>query len=274
MLQVSELFIYPIKSLGGIALNKAVVTERGFEHDRRWMLVDKNNRFLSQREVAEMALLKVDLKDSCLQVTYATGENILIPFEPLAHETCQVVIWDDTCTAIYVSNLVDEWFTKILGIPCRLVYMPDNSKRQVDEGYAPIGQITSFSDAYPFMIIGQATLDDLNNRLAEALPMDRFRPNIVFTGGKAFEEDLLDNFTIGNIRFNGVKLCARCILTTINQDNAVKAKEPLKTLAGYRRKDNKIYFGQNLIHVGNGIIKVGDAIGVINYHYNNEKFLV
>ncbi len=274
MLQVSELFIYPIKSLGGIALNKAVVTERGFEHDRRWMLVDKNNRFLSQREVAEMALLKVDLKDSGLQVTYATGENILIPFEPLAHETCQVVIWDDTCTAIYVSNLVDEWFTKILGIPCRLVYMPDNSKRQVDEGYAPIGQITSFSDAYPFMIIGQATLDDLNNRLAEALPMDRFRPNIVFTGGKAFEEDLLDSFTIGNIRFNGVKLCARCILTTINQDNAVKAKEPLKTLAGYRRKDNKIYFGQNLIHVGNGIIKVGDPIGVINYHYNNEKFLV
>jgi len=274
MLTVSQLYIYPIKSLGGIALNKAFVTERGFEHDRRWMLVDENNRFLSQREVAQMALLKVFLKDNGLLVTYATGENILIPFVPLTHETCQVIIWDDTCTAIYVSNAVDDWFTKVLGMPCRLVYMPDNSKRQVDQEYAPIGQITSFSDAYPFMLLGQATLDDLNDRLAEALPMDRFRPNIVFTGGKAFEEDLLDSFTIGNIHFNGVKLCARCILTTINQDNAIKAKEPLKTLASYRRKNNKIYFGQNLIHMGNGTITIGDKIEVINYHNNNEKFLV
>lgn len=274
MLQISELFIYPVKSLGGIALDKAVVTERGFERDRRWMLVDENNRFLSQREVAQMALLKVSLKDNGLQVTYATGENILIPFQPLTHETCQVVIWDDTCAAIYVSTAVDDWFTQILGMPCRLVYMPDDSKRQVDENYAPTGQITSFSDAYPFMLLGQATLDDLNSRLEEALPMDRFRPNIVFTGGKAFEEDLLDSFTIGNIHFNGIKLCARCILTTINQDNAIKAKEPLKTLAGYRRKNNKIYFGQNLIHTGKGTISVGDIIGIINYHHNNEKFLV
>jgi len=274
MLTVSQLYIYPIKSLGGIALNKVAVTERGFEHDRRWMLVDENNHFLSQREVAQMALLKVYLKDNGLLITYATGENILIPFKPLTHESCEVVIWDDTCTAIYVSAAVDDWFTKVLGMPCRLVYMPDTSKRQVDQEYAPIEQITSFSDAYPFMLLGQATLDDLNNRLAEPLPMDRFRPNIVFTGGKAFEEDLLDSFTIGNIHFNGVKLCARCILTTINQDNAIKAKEPLKTLASYRRKNNKIYFGQNLIHMGNGTITIGDKIEVINYHHNNEKFLV
>jgi len=274
MLKVSQLFIYPIKSLGGISLNKATVTERGFEYDRRWMLIDENQRFLSQREVAQMSLLKVKIEDAGLLVSHTTNKPLLIPFKPLTTETCQVVIWDDTCTAIYVSAEADEWFTKTLGLKCSLVYMPDNSKRQVDEKYAPIGQITSFSDAYPFMILGQATLNDLNNRLTETLPIDRFRPNIVFTGGKPFEEDILDHFTIGDVNFNGVKLCARCILTTINQANAIKAKEPLKTLASYRRKNNNIYFGQNLIHNGTGIISVGDKIDVINYHHNNERFLV
>lgn len=275
MLQVSQLYIYPIKSLGGISLNKATVTERGFEHDRRWMLVDNNRRFLSQREVAHMALLKVELQDNGLLVSHkTTGESLLIPFKPLTTKTCEVVVWDDTCEAIYVSDEADKWFTKILGMNCRLVYMPDNTKRQVDEKYAPDGKITSFSDAYPFMILGQATLDDLNIRLSEALPMDRFRPNIVFSGGKPFEEDLFDDFTIGNINFNGVKLCARCILTTIDQTNAEKTKEPLKTLAKYRRKNNNIYFGQNLIHKGEGIVTVGDSLQVIKYHQNNERFII
>ena len=270
-MQVSQLYIYPIKSLGGVALTEAVVTERGFEHDRRWMLIDENNRFLSQREVTQMALLKVGLKSDGLLVTYTkTGKNILIPFKPLTNESCEVIIWDDICTAIYVGTGADEWFTKIIGLKCRLVYMPDSSNRQVDERYAPTGQITSFSDAYPFMMLGQATLDDLNNRLAEALPTDRFRPNIVFTGGKPFEEDKLDHFTIGNINFNGVKLCARCVLTTINQTDGSKSKEPLKTLASYRSKNNKIYFGQNLIHVGNGTIAIGDFITVISYHHSKE----
>lgn len=274
MLQVSELYIYPIKSLGGIALSTAEITEKGFKYDRRWLLIDENNRFLSQREIAEMALLKVEITSKGLLVTYSlSSEIILIPFKPQTAEQCRVTIWDDICTAICVSAEADKWFSNILGLKCRLVYMPDDYKRQVDEKYAPEGFVTSFSDAYPFLIIGQSSLDDLNTRLTGKLPINRFRPNIVFIGGKPFEEDLMDKFVINNINFYGVKLSARCIITTIDQNNLAKTKEPLKTLAMYRRRGNDVYFGQNLIHTGNGFISVGDEIKVLNYH-TDKKFTV
>jgi len=273
-MQVSQLFIYPIKSLKGIAVTAARVTERGFEHDRRWMLVDENNRFLSQREAPKMALLKVELQDDGLLISSGlSGGSVLAPYKPVINEPCKVTVWDDTCNAQYVSIEADEWFTRILGRKCRLVYMPDNSMRPVDEKYAPAGYITSFADGYPYLLIGQATLDDLNSRLTEALPMNRFRPSIVFTGAKPFEEDVINNFSIGGIDFYGVKLCARCIITTIDQTNALKAKEPLKTLATYRRRNNDVYFGQNLIHKGEGIVAVGDIIEVKNYHHE-EKFMI
>jgi uncharacterized protein YcbX len=274
MLQVSELYIYPIKSLGGIALSSAEVTDKGFKYDRRWLLIDENNRFLSQRELPVMALLKVIITINGLLVTHSpTSDNILIPFAPQTNEHCRITIWDDICTAEYVSNTADKWFTEKLGTKCRLVYMPDDYKRQVDEKYAPEGFVTSFSDAYPFLIIGQASLDDLNNRLTDKLPINRFRPNIVFTGGKAYEEDVIDHFIINNINFHGVKLSARCILTTIDQITIAKTKEPLKTLAKYRRRGNDVFFGQNLIHTGNGFVSVGDEISIKNYHTEERFFL-
>ncbi len=274
MLQVSELYIYPIKSLGGIALSSAEVTDKGFKYDRRWLLIDENNRFLSQRELPVMALLKVTITIDGLLVAHSlTSDNILIPFAPQINERCTVTVWDDICTAIYVSDLADKWFTEKLGVKCRLVYMPDDYKRQVDEKYAPEGFVTSFSDAYPFLIIGQASLDDLNSRLTDKLPINRFRPNIVFTGGKPFEEDVIDHFIINNINFHGVKLSARCILTTIDQITIAKTKEPLKTLAKYRRRGNDVFFGQNLIHTGSGFISVSDEISVKNYHTEERFFL-
>jgi uncharacterized protein YcbX len=274
MLQVSELYIYPIKSLGGIALNSAEITDRGFKYDRRWLLIDKNNRFLSQRELAVMALLKVTIITEGLLVTHSpTSDKILIPLIPQTSELCTVTIWDDICTAIYVSDKADNWFTEKLGKKCRLVYMPDDYKRPVDEKYAPEGFVTSFSDAYPFLIIGKASLDDLNDRLKDKLPINRFRPNIVFTGGKPFEEDIMDHFVINDINFHGVKLSARCILTTIDQITIAKTKEPLKTLAKYRRNGNDVFFGQNLIHTGSGFISVGDEISVKKYHTEERFFL-
>jgi uncharacterized protein YcbX len=151
--------------------------------------------------------------------------------------------------------------------------MPEDCRRQVDQRYAPEGMITSFADAYPFLLIGQASLDDLNGRLAEPLPMDRFRPNIVFTGGEPFEEDLMNHLIIAGIDFYGAKLCARCVLTTINQQTAVKAKEPLKTLATYRLRDKKILFGQNLIHQGTGLLSLGDTIDVLSTH-TEDRFMM
>ena len=273
-MQVSELYTYPIKSLGGIRLNQVEVTDKGFQHDRRWMLIDENKRFLSQREFAIMALLKVAITKNGLVVTNSqTLDNIVIPFEPQTKEFCEVIVWDDSMEAIYVSKKTDNWFSKILGNKCRLVYMPDHTTRHVDEKYAPAGFTNSFSDGYPFLIIGQASLDDLNLKLKEPIPMNRFRPNIVFTGGKAFEEDQMDNFIINNINFYGVKLCARCIVTTIDQDTIVKTKDPLKTMAKYRRRGNDVFFGQNLIHTGNGFISVGDEIEVKSYHTAGRFFL-
>jgi uncharacterized protein YcbX len=262
MLTVSELYIYPVKSLGGIALPAASLTDRGFEYDRRWMLVDENDRFLSQREMAAMAFLKVSLYDGGLLVqnTSKSDSFYQIPFHPLTTETMIVSVWDDSCHAQCVSAEADAWFSEQLGIFCRLVYMPDSTLRQVDESYAHNKEITSFSDGYPLLIIGQASLDDLNGRLSSPLLMDRFRPNIVFTGGLPFQEDDMKEFSIGDIQFFGVKPCARCTITTIDQQSAVKGKEPLKTLSTYRAKNNKIYFGQNLLYQGEGTIRIGDVI--------------
>lgn len=276
MLQVSELYIYPIKSLAGIAVKKALVTTRGFEHDRRWLLVDENNCFITQREHHQMALLKVAIKDEGVLVSHRFNhKSLLIPFYVPGneYERAMVTIWDDTCVAEFVSAEADKWFTEVLGIKCRLVYMPDSTLRVVDQQYAHEGSITSFADAYPFLLIGQGSLDDLNGRLMEQLPINRFRPSIVFTGGEAFSEDLYGHFTINGIDFYGVKLCARCVMTTVNQDTAITGKEPLKTLAKYRFKNNKILFGQNLIHEGTGEIAVGDELIVLEENVG-ERFLV
>jgi len=262
MLKVSELFIYPIKSLGGIAVETANITDRGFQHDRRWMLVDKNNCFLTQRDFPQMALLQVQLSEEGLTVQHKinTAEIVNIPAFCKTEERATVQVWSDQCSAQFISSEVDAWFSDMLSLKCRLVFMPDSSKRRVDTRYAANKEITSLSDGYPFLIIGQSSLDDLNKRLPEPLPMNRFRPNIVFAGGEAFQEDGMKHFIINNIQFYGVKLCARCVVTTINQDNSMKSKEPLQTLSAYRQKNNKIYFGQNLLHKGEGKIGVGDVI--------------
>jgi len=274
MLRVSQLHIYPIKSLGGIALDKAQVTDRGFQYDRRWMLVDYNNQFISQRDVHQMALLKPSLTDKGVKVTHSVKQSsYTIPFDAVKNEFAEVTIWDDTCTGQFVSNEADEWFTSMLEMPCRLVYMPDQTHRITDQRYTSEDSITSFSDAYPFLLIGQSSLDDLNSKLTEKLPMNRFRPNIVFTGGGPYEEDMMHTFTIADITFHGVKLCARCVMTTIDQENGTSGKEPLKTLARYRLKNKKIMFGQNLSHEGSGEITIGDELQVIKLNYE-DRFLV
>lgn len=264
MLRISQLFIYPIKSLGGIELSSARVTDRGFEHDRRWMLVDERNRFLSQREFAQMALLKVSVDENGLRVWHKQHPTdvVGIPFERENGEKGEFTIWDDTVNGQFVSDAADAWFSRVLNVPCRLVYMPDSTERGVNPKYAQ-NKITSFSDAYPFMMVGQSSLDDLNGRLADQIPVNRFRPNMVFAGGEPFEEDTMGHIRVNNIDFYGVKLCARCPIPTIDQDTIAKSKEPTKTLLTYRRRNNDVYFGQNFVHQGDGVVSVGDAIEVL-----------
>ncbi|HRH59398.1 MAG TPA: MOSC domain-containing protein [Chitinophagaceae bacterium] len=264
MLTVSELFIYPIKSLGGISVASATVTEKGFEYDRGWMLVDENNIFMTQRELPAMALLQVMLADNGLNVQHKHNHaSITIPYQPQTNAMMMVQVWEDFCMAQLVSKEADEWFSEMLSISCRLVYMPADTKRTVDINYAFNNETTSFSDGFPFLLIGQSSLDELNSRMREPLPINRFRPNIVFTGGHAFEEDELAHFTINDINFYAVKPCARCPITATNQQTAERGKEPLLALSKFRRREYNVYFGQNLLHKGDGKIRVGDAIEVL-----------
>jgi uncharacterized protein YcbX len=265
MLTISGLFVYPIKSLGGIEVNSALVTDRGFQYDRRWMLVDEENVFMTQRQTPSLALLQTAFAENGLLVSHKqTGDSFFIPFDQAQNDPVLVQVWNDTCNAERVSCEADQWFSEQLSVNCRLVYMPPDTKRLVDRDYALNNEITNFSDAYPFLIIGQASLDDLNGRLNDALPMNRFRPNIVFTGAQPFAEDGFEAFSINDIHFSAVKPCARCVVTTIEQSTAIAGKEPLRTLSLYRMKNNKIYFGQNLLHRGEGMIHKGDVIKLIH----------
>lgn len=262
MATVAALYIYPIKSLGGIELSKARITRRGLEYDRRWMLVDSNNQFLTQRTHPEMALLKTAIESSCIVVHHLNDPSVKVklPLHPAPAATVTVKVWEDQCEAQYAENDINEWFSLKLGFPCKAVYMPESSERKLDPRYAISNKdITGFADGYPLLMISEASLEDLNSRLEEPLPMDRFRPNIVISGTAAFAEDEMKKFFINNIPFYGVKLCGRCPITTTNQKTGERNREPLKTLATYRTINNKVCFGQNVI-CEEGRISVGDMV--------------
>jgi len=253
-MHLSEINIYPVKSLGGISLKSAAVERRGLQYDRRWMLVDEQGTFLTQREISQMALLGTAIEPPHLVVFEKKNpvSRVLVPLEVMSGDLPQMMVevWGDECAAQQMPPEISDWFSGVLGEKMYLVQMPDTTRRPADDRYAPPGHVVSFADGFPFLIIGQASLDDLNSRLAQPLPMSRFRPNFVFTGGQPFEEDGWSDFRIGDVAFRGVKPCARCIIPTTDQDTAARAAEPLKTLATYRQSGPKILFGQNVLWMG------------------------
>jgi uncharacterized protein YcbX len=258
---LSEINIYPIKSLGGISLSASLVEERGLQYDRRWLLVDRDGVFITQREHPEMTLFKLAFTESGFTILHTKShQQKIIPFQPQTSEKIKVTIWNDTCNAIRVDKKLDLWFSELLSMNCSLVYMPTDEKRLVEKKYYQTDQLVSFADAYPFLIIGQASLDDLNLHLKTPLPMNRFRTNFVFTGGEAFCEDSWTDFQIANVGFRAVKPCARCVITTTNQDTGERSKEPLATLSKYRKFGNAVLFGMNIICKSTGEISVGDKI--------------
>lgn len=262
MLEVTALYIYPVKSMGGFPVDSFRMTDRGPEYDRRFMLVDAGGRFVSQREYPSMALFRTSVSEGGLHITHASDPagKTSVPLRPEAGEVRMVQVWDDECLAWRVSEEADRWISGVLGRGCSLVYMPDDSRRPVDPDYAIEGDVTSFSDGYPVLIIGESSLADLNARLSVPVGMDRFRPNIVFRGGEPFCEDGFRHVRIGGTEFFGVKSCARCVVTTIDQSTAVAGKEPLATLSTYRSRGNKVHFGMNLLHKGEGEVRVGDEV--------------
>jgi uncharacterized protein YcbX len=259
---IQDIFIYPIKSLGGIRLTEAKVEERGFQFDRRWMLVDQKGVFLTQRTQTQMALLQVELGETGLIVFDKRNpeDTLQIPYNQISDQEIEVEIWDDRVLATIVDPVLDTWFSEKLGMPCHLVIMPESTQRKVSPKYAVNDESVSFADGMPYLILGQESLNDLNSRLEKPVTMDRFRPNIVFSGGQSYVEDSWKKIRIGAVEFQVVKPCARCVLTTIDQETGLQGKEPLKTLAGYRTIGNKVYFAQNMVALESGIIRIGDQI--------------
>jgi uncharacterized protein YcbX len=263
---LKEIRIYPIKSLGGISLSEAVVEPKGFRYDRRWMLVKPDGTFLTQRENTVMALIEVELTDRHLRVyhRHRPDDVLEIPLEKTTEESLTAYVWNNQAVdSLVVSPEADDWFSRLLGFPCRLVYMPDDSLRPVDPKYAQPDDVVSFADGFPYLVISTDSLDELNRRVEKPLEMVRFRPNLVVEGVLPHDEDTWYHFKMGELTFYGVKPCARCVLTTIDPESGQKGKEPLKTLATYRKLDSKILFGQNVLAETTGLLRVGDPVTVL-----------
>jgi uncharacterized protein YcbX len=268
LVTVSAIHIYPVKACGGITLPQAEVTRTGFRHDRQWMFVDERGMFVAQREgrglgaaIKSVCLVRTAIADGTLTLTAPSMPALQVPLRASGVEI-PVTIWDDTITGIDQGDAAEAWATEWLSRErpgrYRLVRKPDAVHRAAKIGDAEVG----FGDAYPFLVISDASLADLNGRLPEPLPMNRFRPNIVLAGASAYHEDRLDHFRIGSIAFHGTTLCLRCPTTTTNQQTAERGKEPLRTLATYRKTADGVVFGRNFNHSGTGIVKVGDAVSL------------
>jgi uncharacterized protein YcbX len=260
---VSALYRYPIKGCKGHTLAEAPTDARGIAGDRRLMIVDADNEFISQRALPRMALIAPEVDGDHIVLT-APGMPALTLQPTNDGRPVRARVWNDVCDAVDQGNPVALWLSDFLREPARLVRMADDFERKCDPKYARSERDqTSFSDAYPYLLISQASLDDLNAKLSEPVPMNRFRPNIVVAGCTPFAEDGWRDIRIAGVDFGVVKPCARCNVPTIDQDTAVAGVEPIKTLATYRTVNQKVMFGQNLIALNAGVLRVGDAVEIV-----------
>ncbi|MEI6737093.1 MAG: MOSC N-terminal beta barrel domain-containing protein [Pseudomonadota bacterium] len=262
---VSEINIYPVKGLGGITLDQAQMTARGLKNDRRFMLVDPDHQFVSQRELPRMTTIWMELIGGHLEFAAPDREPIRVDAEPRTTSTRMVQVWASSVAAHSVSAEADEWLSDYLGADLRLVYMPESSERVCNPEYTTNNEIVSFADGFPVLITNAESLDDLNTRIVNssgvAVPMNRFRSNLVVRGGDAWAEDDWDEIEIGGAVFRAAKPCARCQVTTTDQASGeVRGPEPLKTLSTFRNTDKGILFGVNLVPVKLGTVQVGDSV--------------
>lgn len=265
-MRIAGLFHYPVKSLRGLAVDELTLEPRGPRHDREWMVVDENGRFLTQRTTPRMATLTACLRGDALELSDDAGAVLHV--DAAAGPSRDVTVWKDTVTATDCGAAAATWLTARLGQPCRLVRMPDSTIRPVDPKYSPRPDAhTTFADAYPVLLTNAASLDALNTNLPAPLGMERFRANVVVTGAPAWAEDEWRVVTLGSITFDLVKPCARCVVITTDQRTGEQphGSAPLTTLARMRTlQPFGAIFGQNAVHRSTGLLRVGDALTVID----------
>ena len=254
------LYVYPIKSCAGISLQSADLSATGLRHDRRWMLVDETGEFMSQRAHPRMALISVRIAPESMIVSAPSMEELEIPLRNETGSQIDVRVWGDMNRGELVAEEANRWFTEFLRFPCRLVHKPDDDPRLVDSSFARSGDQVSFADGFAFLLISEASLEDLNRRLEDPLPMNRFRPNFVVRGCGPYAEDGWSRLRIGVVPFRVAEPCPRCAITTVDQRTGARGKEPLRTLATYRKSQRGTVFGRNLIHDALGTVRVGDTV--------------
>lgn len=260
---VKSLHVYPVKSGRGFELSEALVLDRGFQHDRSWLIVNRAGLAITQRDNAILALLNPEvIAENAIRLS-APGMSELVVERKNDGALLTVRVWDDECIAIDQGEAAEQWLSQFLNMDCKLVSMKDDFVRPVNAKYASAEQQVGFADGFPFLLISEASLEDLNSKLEAPVLMNRFRPNIVVSDCAAFDEDRWKRIRIGGICFDIVKPCARCVIVTIDQEDAVLGKEPMRTLSAYRKVGNKVMFGQNLVHDKTGVIRVGDLVEIL-----------
>jgi uncharacterized protein YcbX len=260
VLRLTALHIYPIKSAGGFRVQEWDVDSFGLQYDRRWMVIDRGGQFITQRTHPRLALVQPSIDGDILRVTAPGMPALELPLCPAPSVTTTAEVWRDACEAVWTGERPAAWFSEALGTPCGLVHMPADTVRPADPAFAPPGVRVSFADAFPFLLISEESLADLNARLPAPLPMNRFRPNLVIGGRGPYVEDSVGAFRLGEIEFRVVKPCDRCMVTTTDQETTERGVEPLRTLATYRKVGGEVMFGQNVIHLGTGRLSVGEPL--------------
>jgi hypothetical protein len=260
MTAISTITVYPLKSARGIALSHATVEGRGLRFDRRWMVVDGGGTFISQRTHPLLSLIETAIDTTHLTLTVSGRGVLRLPLSPAPARRRDVIVWDDTVSAQVTGPEADDWISGVLGEQCSIVYFPDDACRRVDTRFSHGSEETAFSDGFPVLLLAQASLDDLNRHLQIPVPMNRFRPNIVVDGCAAFAEDEWRTVDAGTVRLELVKPCARCVITTIDQQTTARGNEPLAALSLYRNRGGKVLFGQNALVIQSGTITVGDEV--------------
>ena len=260
---LSEINLYPVKSTMGHAVASATVEARGLQGDRRWMIVDETGRFITQREQARMRLIHARFTDGQVRLQADGFGEIVLAVDD---ERLDVTVWKDRVSARLATPAVQAWVSTVLGVNARAVMMDEHSERAADPHYAQVEDVVSFADGFPLLLISVASLAELNTRLAKPVDMRRFRPNLVVQGATAFAEDGWRSIRIDGLRFDVVKPCSRCVLTTRDPDSGEldTEREPLRTLSQYRRQSGGVMFGQNLIARDHGVIRSGAGITILD----------
>jgi len=267
--RLSSLFIHPIKSCAGLALDEIELTPRGPRGDRCWMIVDEHGRFLTGRQHPKLTRVQAQFVPGseffAWQLRAPGQEPIVLAAPDAAASREHVTVWRSTVNALMGDAASAEWISAYLGISARFVYMDTAAVRPVDPTYAQPGDEVSFADGFPLLLISEGSLNGLNERLRQPLPMRRFRPNLVVSANTPHAEDRWRRLRIGGVILEVVKPCARCVFTTVDPETGTFDPdfEPMRTLSNYRRTEAGVMFGQNLIARSAGRLRVGDVVEIL-----------